>query len=259
MHKPMSGNFFNMGKGISDRMEAARANALLAKEEVLTSNSFDPLASLIIDHDKFVSQPAITIVKTSAFEIGTSILYQGLLYSDERVQNAAIAALLLIGTDDAIDAISSSISVQNAWNCNAAIDALAKMDTPYACSVLIDKLALNHYQLKLAIAARLGNIRAKEATEALASVLRSGDENLKVQAIVALGKIQNSTAVPHILRELRLRHHSTYYPPLKHWARLAIPELFQTFGMPSTTKQTLLDARQPSRLARLETSAPLRR
>jgi HEAT repeat protein len=108
----MNRNFFEYVSGISERMASAKSDAVKAKTAALESNSFNPLSAFIIDGDRFVSQAAVDIVKNCAFEIGTTILSQGLVHNDKLVQKTVIAALGIIGNDKAIEAISNSISVR---------------------------------------------------------------------------------------------------------------------------------------------------
>ncbi len=51
------------------------------------------------------------------------------MHNGERVQNVETAALLVIGSNDAANAILNSISIENSSRCASAINGVASLDT----------------------------------------------------------------------------------------------------------------------------------
>jgi HEAT repeat protein len=176
----------------------------------------------------------------------------------EDVRTVAARSLAAIGDPDAVPALASALADPSRWTLSLVAENLMQMG-PDAVQPLLDLLAGDDHNVRVAAVQILGEIRDPAALSALIAVLAgAGNLNLRAQAAAALGRLGGPDAQTALLAALgdsqwqvraqaakalgRLGHPAVAarlaaaMPDLNWWVRVNCAEALACLGTPGRTQ-----------------------
>ena len=110
------------------------------------------------------------------------------------VRKAAVGALGICGTDDAVPTLASLLKDEQVRD--DALAALKQIGSPAATKAIADVAATAKEEWQRALLATLGEIGRPEGATVLLTALKTGDTQTKPVAAMALGRIGDARAIP---------------------------------------------------------------
>jgi HEAT repeat protein len=127
-------------------------------------------------------------------------IYREYLYSPHRYRYAAIVGLARAGTDEDVVKILNILAEKDAQARGAALAALADRPAPSIANEIIARLAKADATARPWLLRALIDQRDKRTRQILTDAAADPDEAVRIQAITALARFGDSSAVPQLLK-----------------------------------------------------------
>jgi HEAT repeat protein len=194
---------------LSHPVAAVRVQTLTSLGEIGTEESQRAVLRTLGDNDANVRKAAVETLGRLGYPRGLAAVAAALSDPDPEVVIAAMAVLGRSGDSDFLFQLLDKTKDSSHEIQQRAVTALAALGDPRAVPPLAALLANAHPDVELAVVEALGTIGDPRATPDLVRLLWSGDSQhaqVRLQrAVVALGKIGATDAVPALLQVIRYR------------------------------------------------------
>ncbi len=184
---------------LKDDAENVRREAMNALERIGDSRATEPLIELLQDPDITIQEEAITALGKIQDKKAVQPLIQTLNNQHIGIRWKAAEALGKIGDPMATEALIQTLHDPDKTIQEEAITALGKIQDKRAIQPLIQNLTNLHIGIRCRAAEALGKIGDSKATDALILSLHDPDSSVKEEALTALGRI----AVDPLIEDLK--------------------------------------------------------
>lgn len=147
--------------------------------------------------------------------------------ADWRVRKTSVESFLKIGGKRVIDALISSLSIQdNAGARNSAIEALTRIGKE-AVPSLINSFEGAHHDVRKFIVDILGEIGDRKAVPLLIEALKDTDDNVRASAVEHLGKMGDENAIGPLIEILKGKELWLSYPAAEALGNIGNPKVLE--------------------------------
>ncbi len=194
-----NGDVEGLIQALNDDSENNRREAITALERIGDSRATEPLIQLLNDPDRTIQEKAITALGRIQDKKAVHPLIQTLNNPHLGVRWKVAEALGKIGDPQATEPLIQILDDPDKTIQEEAITALGRIQDKKAVPSLIQTLSNSHLGIRCRAAEALGKIGDPQATEPLIQTLSDPEQSVEEEALTALGRI----AVDPLIGDLR--------------------------------------------------------